>query len=141
MGECESIDFEISMWAMANGIKTNWNPHQNSKVFFIKKYENSWRSMIGHLSVISAPFGCIFLVQGPNPTCTVGLEESSKLVEDLYYDMLKNTHPKIRKIVLCAVSTGKLAAGGTTVCTEPHNKFTKEQWIRHIYNGIPDIPH
>lgn len=85
-------------------------------------------------SGLDVSFGCIFLLQGPNPECTAGLEESSKAVEDLYYDMLNSTPKSIRKIVLCAASTGKLAADGTTIGT--HKPFTKEQWLRHIYNGI-----
>ena len=131
----EGIDFELSMWAMANGINTSWN--NNPNVIFFKKYESSREGLMNlnaSFSGINVPFGCIFLVDGPLPMNTIGLEESSKAIEDLYYDILKSTPRTIRKIVLCAVSTGKLAADGTTIGT--HKPFTKAQWIRHIYNGI-----
>lgn len=132
----EGIDFEISMWAMANGIKAIWREAQNSKVFLFKTYQNAMRGPAGSLACTNVPFGCIFLVEGPHPKCTTGLEESAKAIEELYYDMLCNTPKTIRKIVLCAASTGKLATDGSTIGDGPEKKFTKAQWIRHIYNGM-----
>jgi hypothetical protein len=128
----DGIDKGLSIWALVEHIKTPWC--DNPKMVIIKNYQDAIGGPVGRLAGLYVPFGCIFLVHGPNPKCTTSLEESAKAIEELYYDMLCNTPKTIRKIVVCAASTGKLAMDGSTIGDGPEKKFTKAQWIRHIYN-------
>jgi O-acetyl-ADP-ribose deacetylase (regulator of RNase III) len=81
--------------------------------------------------------GFITLAVGPKASEVTTLAETSKMIEDLYYQILKlarNPRVGCKKIVLCAISTGHAAGDGKESNTG--KSFTKEQFIRYVYNGM-----
>ena len=126
------IDEELLKWLKKNGRVTPWK--ENTQV---KSPEDSSRATsvdVGKYAVCPTSFGNILLAVGPNASQVNTLQETSQIMEDLYYNMLKNAHDDSKtRIVLCAVSTGLSAGAGKEKATG--KTFTKEQFICTMYNG------
>jgi O-acetyl-ADP-ribose deacetylase (regulator of RNase III) len=134
------IDGALSSWANNKGITTPWKDNDDVVV------EDESGNFIHVTSVNPGEFaflrvgylGGIVLAVGPKASEVTTLVATAKMVEDLYYEILRlaatGTGPAGVKVVLCAVSTSLFAGAGTESSTG--KAFTKEQFLRYIWNGI-----
>lgn len=132
------IDGALISWAKSKGITTPWKDNNDVCV------EDESGGLIHVTSVNPGGYaflrvnglGGIALAVGPKASEVTTLAATAKMVEDLYYNILASadTGPAVKKVVLCAVSTGLFAGAGTESSTG--KAFTKEQFLRYIWNGI-----
>ena len=138
LGGGGGINGALSSWASVRGLTTPWKDNHDVCV------DDGSGGFIHVMSVDPGKFallrvnhlGGIVLAVGPKASEVTTLEATSKMVEDLYYEILEQGKllSLVEKVVLCAVSTSLFAGAGTESATG--KSFTKEQFLRYIWNGI-----
>ena len=128
------IDGALISWANNKGITTPWK--DNNNVCVEDDFIHVTSVDPGEYAFLRVNYlGGIVLAVGPKASEVTTLAATAKMVEDLYYHILAGANTSAgKKVVLCAVSTGIFSGAGTESSTG--KAFTKEQFLRYIWNGI-----